>query len=311
MKRKNTLMKRVLILFVCLIICELYLRYNLGMCDAPLYCHSDSYEYIAAPNQNGKRFGNRYHINSFSQRSEEPDSTKVIILGLGDSILFGGSLTDQDSLATSLITNNKNNFQVLNISAGSWGPDNCAAYLTEKGVFDAQAMFLVASSHDAYDNMSFKRVVGVHPAYPEKKFSSAFAELITRYIFPKINKVLTTTFSLNPNQMGNFDVEIKKNGVVFNSGFDQLKQIAEKANIPFFIYLHADKSECTAQRYNQQGQKIIEWADSNEIDIILDLDQGIDITDYRDVIHINNSGQKKLAKVIRSRLNTILGVTNS
>lgn len=38
---------------------------------------------------------------------------------------------------------------MLNISAGSWGPDNCAAYLKHYGLFGAKAMSLLVSSHDA------------------------------------------------------------------------------------------------------------------------------------------------------------------
>lgn len=40
------------------------------------------------------RFGNHIHYNSYSQRSDEPDTTKVIILGLGDSVIYGGVQVD-------------------------------------------------------------------------------------------------------------------------------------------------------------------------------------------------------------------------
>lgn len=69
---------------------EICLREFWGMCDAPLYQESDKWEYMACPNQDGYRFGNHYHYNSYQQRSEEPDLTKKIVLGLGDSVLFGG-----------------------------------------------------------------------------------------------------------------------------------------------------------------------------------------------------------------------------
>lgn len=72
------------------IVGEICLREFLGMCDAPLYKESDKWEYMACPNQDGYRLGNHYHYNSYQQRSEEPDSTKKIVLGLGDSVLFGG-----------------------------------------------------------------------------------------------------------------------------------------------------------------------------------------------------------------------------
>ena len=101
----------------------------------PLYYASNKYEYMPCPNQSGIRFGNHYRYNSYSQRSDEPDSTKLHVLGLGDSVLYGGTQTDQDSLATSLFTKDTG-IQMLNISAGSWGPDNCAAYLKEYGLFN-------------------------------------------------------------------------------------------------------------------------------------------------------------------------------
>ena len=148
---------------------EIALRVLLGMCDAPLYKESNKWEYMACPNQDGYRFGNHYHFNSYRQRSEEPDSTKKIVLGLGDSVLFGGVMTDQDSTSSYVFNSMCPEWQMLNISAGSWGPDNCAAYLKHYGLFGAKAMFLLVSSHDAYDNMDFKPVVGVHPSYPDKQ----------------------------------------------------------------------------------------------------------------------------------------------
>lgn len=172
------------LLVTIFVIGEIALR-KMGFTDAPLYFESDKYEYMACPNQDGYRFGNHYHFNSFSQRSEEPDSTKVIILGLGDSVIYGGVMTDQDSLATSLFTK-ETGLQMLNIATGSWGPDNCAAYLKEKGLFRAKAMFLLVSSHDAYDNMDFKKVVGIHDSYPNKQYKLAWGELICRYLYPKV-----------------------------------------------------------------------------------------------------------------------------
>ena len=114
---------------ILLIICSLeaVLRYRFGFCDAPLSIESDRYEYIFAPNQNRHRFGNHIIYNSYSQRSQEPDSNKTIVLGLGDSVINGGVQTDHGDLATTIASNDT--LQILNISAGSWGPDNCAAYL--------------------------------------------------------------------------------------------------------------------------------------------------------------------------------------
>lgn len=117
-----------------LIVVESSLRFAYGFGKMPLYATSDKYEYMALPNQSGVRLGNRYCFNTFGLRSDEVNPHKKHILGLGDSVIYGGVQTDQDSLATSLFSV-ETGMQMLNISEGSWGPDNCAAYLKEKGMF--------------------------------------------------------------------------------------------------------------------------------------------------------------------------------
>lgn len=177
----------------------------------PLYAASDKYEYMALPNQSGVRLGNRYYYNDFSMRSDEVKPHKKHILGLGDSVIYGGVQTNQDSLTTSLFSV-ETGMQMLNISAGSWGPDNCAAYLKEKGMFDAKGIFLLVSSHDAHDNMDFMPVVGVHPSYPDKQYFCAMAEVLCRYIYPRYIKPLFDKGNkeLDPDQTVLAGVDIHK-----------------------------------------------------------------------------------------------------
>lgn len=264
-----------------------------GFTQATLYQQDKSYEYIARPNQKGMRFGNQYQFNSYSQRSEEPDTTKTIILGLGDSVIYGGVQSDQDSIATSIFSH-ETNMQMLNISAGSWGPDNCAAYLKKHGLFNAKAMFLLVSSHDAYDNMDFQPVVGVHASYPDKQYTLAWFELFDRYIFPRLFK---------RNKEADPDKKvlegIRKDGKNFNPGFNQLKAMADSANIPLIIYLHAERSETNSGYYNEQGQEIIQWAKNNNINLIRELDTPLQEDEYRDNIHVNDKGQRRIANVMK------------
>ena len=193
--------KIVVFLAVCLFLLvsvELILRFVFGFCDAVLYRSSEAYEYIAQPNQHRYRFLSHIDYNSYSQRSEEPDSTKTIILGLGDSVIFGGTMLDQDSIATTLFSKETGK-QMLNISSGSWGPDNCAAYLKEKGTFGAKAMVLVCSSHDAFDVMSHVPVVGIYPEYPEKQYKLAIWELLDRYLLPMVKDWMGRTQLVDPD----------------------------------------------------------------------------------------------------------------
>ena len=258
---------------------------------------------MACPNQDGYRFGNHYHYNSYQQRSEEPDSTKKIVLGLGDSVLFGGVMTDQDSTSSYVFNSLCPEWQMLNISAGSWGPDNCAAYLKHYGLFGAKAMFLLVSSHDAYDNMDFQQVVGVHPSYPDKQYWCAWAEFVDRYVWPRtIGKLFASKNTDDPDAavLKSIDgTDIKKGGSIFNPGFDQLKRMADEANIPLYICIHPDKNEVAAGKYNEQGVEIIKWCQENGISPILELNEGIKLDMFRDDIHTNEKGQRFEAELMK------------
>jgi len=269
-----------------------------GFANAPLYKQSDKYEYMCLPNQDMMRFGNHIHYNSYSQRSEEVDSTKKRVLGLGDSVIYGGVQIDQDDIATSLFTK-ETGVQMLNISAGSWGPDNCAAYLKQYGTFGASAMFLVVSSHDAHDNMDFQPTVGKSVSYPDKNYPLAYMELFDRYLLPKIFKKKKDE---SPDQKVLDGVGIHKSGKVFNPGFAQLKAIADSEKIPLAIYLHADREEFDNHRYNEQGEEIIAWAKANNVKLIRELDYKFTADDYRDGIHMSKSGQRKLANIMKKEI---------
>ena len=294
-------------ILLILLIGEIVLREKWGFAHAPLFYASKDFEYMAQPNQDGYRFGNHYKFNSYSQRSDEPQKDKTIILGLGDSVIYGGVMIDQDSIATSIVSREIKNVQMLNISAGSWGPDNVAAYLRKYGLFGAKAMVLLVSSHDAYDNMEFKPVVGTHPSYPDKQYSLAWLELFDRYLIPRYIAPLFkskegTKNELDPDQQVLAGVNIDKKGKVFNPGFEELRLMATKENIPLIILLHADQEELKEKKYNQQGQEIIKWAESHQLPLYKELDYAFQKSDYRDGIHTNAHGQRKEANIMKTAI---------
>lgn len=303
----------ILLLFFLYCSIEIFLREHFGLCNAVLYQSSDNYEYIAQPNQDRYRFGAHIYYNSYSQRNEEPDSTKVRILGLGDSVLFGGTWMDQDSLATTLF-NKETGMQMLNISAGSWGPDNCAAYLKEKGAFDAKAMILVCSSHDAYDTMSFVPVVGIYPNYPDKQYRLAIIELLDRYLIPRIQYFYKKQKAkLDPDATvikAATEQSVAKKSALFNPGFGQLKKIADSLDIPFGIYLHAEKGELEKGKYNDMGTEICKWAEDNNVLLIKGLESGEETYMYKDVIHYNEKGQRHLADILKVLTEELLNDEN-
>lgn len=299
---KRKIFRRTGIFVIICITLELVLRYGLGFCDALLYQRSKEYEYIAQPSQDRCRLGAEIHYNSFSQRCEEPDSAKTKVLGLGDSVLFGGTWMDQNSLATTLFTN-ETGVQMLNVSCGSWGPDNCAAYIKKHGAFGAKAMILVCSSHDAYDVMSHEDVVGKMPNYPDEQYSLAIAELADRYVWPRICS-LFKKMSEKVDPDAAVVASAGKNSVAkktaeFNPGFDELKAIADSLQIPFAIYLHAELGELERQEYNEMGGEILKWAYNNDVPVMQGMKYGERKEMYRDVIHLNEKGQRHLADCLK------------
>ena len=314
--KKGTIICCCLLLIIALT--ELVLRLVFGFCDAVLYQSSSAYEYIAQPNQQRYRFFAHINYNSYSQRSEEPDSAKTIVLGLGDSVIFGGTMLDQDSIATTLFSK-ETEMQMLNISSGSWGPDNCAAYLKEKGTFGAKAMILVCSSHDAFDVMSHIPVVGIYPNYPDKQYKFAIWEVIDRYLIPRIKVYFSGKQLLDPdaqvvknvkseerrvkNSNAARDEGVAQKALNFDPGFDQLLQISEEKHIPFFIYLHPEVGEVMSRKYKEGGLMIMEWAKSHHVKLIDGLNEGVTVDMYRDVIHLNEKGQRNLANSLKKMIN--------
>ena len=287
----------IVITFSLIVVVEVFMRLYFGFCDTVLMQSSPDYEYIAQPNQKRFRFRNHISYNNNSMRSKEVNQKAVKILGFGDSVINGGVQTDNDSLATTILSdaltvNYQREIQFLNISAGSWGPDNCYAYMEKNGDFGAKAIFLFFSSHDAYDNMNFDPILDLQKSFPSKQYISAIYELCDRYLIPKlINKISSS----KTNDLG---INKKSEESRFNTGFKSFLDYSKKNNIPLVIYLHADKKEYQAGAYNEQGNEIIEFAQKNKVPIILDLENNLGISDFRDGIHINSQGQKRLANTI-------------
>jgi lysophospholipase L1-like esterase len=225
------------------------------------------------------------------------------ILVFGDSVLNGGSLTSHHKLATSIaeefLQKQDVKIRLLNISAGSWGVDNAFAYMKKYGDFNATAIILVFSSHDAYDNMTFDKVVGKLRSYPARQPCCALWDGFYRYLLPKIEKLFFTKESFSKINKIDHSEE-------FNAGWVSFIQYAKQHHIPLYVILHPDKNELKNFAYNKNGKKIISLLNQYNIPYLLEL-QNNKIENYRDQIHYNNLGQKFLSKeLIRLIQNNIM-----
>lgn len=306
----SNLKKKGVIVLLVLVFCECLLRFGFGFCNAPLYVEDPDFEYIFAPNQYRFRFRNVVKTNAFSMRSEPIDTSKdtTVVLLVGDSVINGGNPTDHDDLASTILEKQFNKhykqpIRVLNVSAGSWGPDNVFAFLKKKGFFGADVLCLVTSSHDAYDNMSHHKLVGDNPNYPGKQYKVALYEFWNRYIYTlfiyhyveiPLKELFGPATQHAPNDV------IHKFGTTFNPGFQQLADTTKAMNIPFLLYLHPELPEIAQQRYDSQGEEILAFARKNHVPVIDELKLRPSNDLFRnpdfDSIHYNAKGQAFMAK---------------
>ena len=235
-----------------IVLIEITTRY-FGLHQYPLFIESTEFEYIHKPNQTTKIYGNKFITNEYSMRSKpiSTNDTSVILL-IGDSVLNGGNTIDQDNLASTIIENElnnklKKNIRVLNVSSYTWGPDNIYAYLKKYGTFSADLIIYICNSGDAYDPMTFERVVGVSDTHTKHNYSLGtikLTEKVLNVIKDRLNKKI------------NF---AKKKPRLLTAGFSNINDLSNKLNIPLLIYIHPDVQEVDNKKYNEEGTLIIDF----------------------------------------------------
>lgn len=293
--------RNILIIILGLLAMEIALRI-VGFGKIPCYYKSLKYEYALKPNQEMTRFGNYIYINSQGMRSDELRPGAEKILKFGDSVLNGGVATDQSELTSTLLENDLNDtgsdYQVLNVSAGSWGPDNAFAWMQEHGNYDASAIVLLFSSHDWQDQMSFQNVVGNTPYYPEKNPTLAIVDAV----YWTYTRLFDT---VDWDNLGTVKGGLPARNA-HDNGWDDFVAYTSKHQIPLLVYHHADRNELKNQSFSEMGLHLEAFLKQNNVTVISGLDSGLVLDDYRDEIHPKPSGLAKIEKAILPELKKIL-----
>ena len=304
MKSRWRKWRKVLIVLLCLILAvQLYARFALGLGELPLFVENKYYEYEYAPSQDLYRFKNHFITNSLSMRSRELSKKDFIrILKFGDSVINGGAHIDHDRLSSTRLENDltqkfQRQVRVLNISAQSWGPDNAFAYLEQHGNFNSKFFILVFSSHDLHDNMHFKKVVGVHSAWPEEQPWCALTDGISRYLMPKIKKLFG-------GKEEEYDYLIGFDDSKINPGWQRFIDYTQKNNIKLLVYVHATLKEIKDKSYDKYGLELIKMLENQKVSIIKGIDKLKDPECYRDAIHLNEKGHLQLTEILKPYLET-------
>jgi hypothetical protein len=229
------------------VISELFFRWY-GLHDYPTYREDSDYEYIHNSNQQRVIYRNKFFSNSLGMRSGEINDKKRKILLIGDSVINGGNRNSNEQLAITIIQNKLGDLmQVLNISSGSWGPDNGMEFIKKHGDFGAEVICLIFNSHDVDDMIDFTPVVGIDPIRPAENDFFALVSFCKRFLLPK----LSTNKKKKSNEF------ITKETPLINPGWDFFNNYCRKKKIQLIVYLHAEKNELKKGKYNSDGDKII------------------------------------------------------
>lgn len=300
----------IVLVVLVLVAGELVARYGLGLGDPPLSMAHPDIEYMFRPSQDCDRFGNTVAYNAFSMRSDGftqhkalPDALRVMVMG--DSVINGGNLTDQAELATERIKRRLSErlgrpVVVGNISAGSWGPGNLAAYAELYGLFDADVVVLVLSSHDANDVPTFEPVVGVHPGFPDERPRSALIEGAVRYL----PRYLPLPGSSSPE--AETRPKSAESDFAAREATVELMDAVRASGAACIVALHPERSELTEgpKPGHHHFRKLAEQRGVTIVNMAPAFRAAVDAgrRPYRDNIHPNPTGQEIITDALMPEL---------
>lgn len=195
---------------------------------------------------------------------------------------------------------------VGNVLGGSWGPGNWLAYAEEFGLFEADVVLLVVSSHDYADNPTFAPLN--EETHPTKRPPSALWEGVTRYL-PGYLGFLNSREAATEAKTQSSPPE--KDVVRALQDLRRFLELAKKTAKTVLVLQHWERSEILAGKPQDGFGRI--RAVCNDLDIPAvslqplmsqAMNEGLDV--YRDNIHPNEQGQRVIADAILSLLHESL-----
>ena len=290
-----------------LVIGECLARFWLGLGDPPLSIGDSEIDYIFAPNQMCHRFGNTIVYNDASMRCDfnvmerRRDVCRIFVVG--DSVVNGGVLTDHKDLATTLLQEggdaSRTKFQICNVSAGSRGPGNYAAYFRKyrKLVEGQDIVVIEVNSHDLWEDDPHKTGganVDKDIAIPGRKPFCAMWEGFYRYFLPRAKGILGNVQVNTKVDVPIWGVDVEDDSAKFNiAALSEVYALPWKAR---YMLIHRSRQEAQDVKVTAGELAFREYAEKNGI-VIIELPLGA--ADYRDKIHLSVNGQKKMADAIR------------
>jgi len=269
-----------------LAICEITAR-SLGVVDFPLYDADSTVGYIPKANQNGSfRNTNNWIFNEYHMGSRPfAPSAKTDVLLVGDSIVLGGNpLKQNERLGPQL--ENISDFAVWPISAGSWALRNELAYLRKNAALITQvdSIVFVLNTGDLDKASAWKCEL----THPRENPAVATWYLFKKYIF----------------SFRECDAEVAPELAVKNGDLlAELKEFLKSAGSKTHFVIYPDIAEFADNRlWKEKSAPLRDFLRSAGIETLTDVteDKNWSLTMYRDGIHPNVAGNKELAEVIKT-----------
>jgi hypothetical protein len=290
---------------------EISLRLFWGFGNPPLYVADEEIGYLLAPNQNLRRFGNRFQINRYSMRSEDinpdrPDDTTRIFL-VGDSIANGSWWTEQEQTIANLIkkslaASSGKNVEALNASANSWCPRNQVAYLRRYGTFSAQTIVLLINTDDLFGAQPTSLQVGRDRNYRERKPFLALGELIGSFLPEKPIPELAEALSEKGDRVGlNLAAISEINAIARQNDAKLILAIT-----PLLREVGEGRSKDHEVRARERLKELITTEKITFIDFIPVFNKTIDPkTLYRDNIHLTPEGNRLVSSRLAAAISSL------
>lgn len=313
--RQRLFRNRYWVLAACLIATafavEIICRFGLGLGDPPLEILDPACGYRFRPSQSVHRFGNRITYDADSTRggkSAPPDGKVFTTLVIGDSVLNGGALTDDEDTPTGVLNDLRfglsgGTLRFLNLSAGSWAPPQQLGYLNAYGTLGADSVVLVMSSHDILG-----RAQGDYAPFPTQSPWTATEEAVMRYLLRRRQHLFTTgpgRWEAAAAEVPGDVVSSQEPGAIAMWCLSEIAALCRRKNLPFAVVLWPERSEAVGNRWEDRVALLRQTLDTEKVPRIELMDAvrstpGFPDAVYRDMIHPTVAGQRMVAGAVLS-----------
>lgn len=265
-----------------LLLAELTARLVIGLGNPLLFEYSSEYDYQLLPNQSTTRLFKTISTNSLGLRGQEPKKDTRTIAKLGDSVVHGGERLSNNELSSSLLNEKLDGRgSVINISCGSWGPENQRKFLLSHPELQFDVILYYISSHDLQDTIESFSPVGISVDYPSIKPLFGLYETLESFVIKDM---------LFPS-----DTLVHQEDGLGRTALPDLLSYLKKRSNRVHVFVHPTIAELQAGTLGWRGNRIVQMLEEEGLSFQSNLGS-MKPEFYRDDIHLNEKGHEFLAE---------------